>query len=144
MSTSVKPTAPAKKEQTVAQAIANVDAKKAIPMPKLMTTGGKGSGGDYAFDLAAVERTKLSPQLAYTVYGYVHLLNERGLDAGVELSVEDLNSVVIKKHWVENGEDRYLWVDLSTGNTITYKQDVSACLTCSGNQTRMKAIRITK
>jgi len=144
MNTSTKPTAQAKKEQTVAQAIANVDAKKAIPMPKLMTTGGKGAGGDYAFDLAAVERTKLSPQLAYTVYGYVHLLNERGLSAGDEVSVEDLNSVVIKKHWVENGEDRYLWVDLNTGNTITYKQDVSACLTCSGNQTRMKAIRIRK
>ena len=108
MTTSNKPTAQAKKEQTVAQAIANVDAKKAIPMPKPMTTGGKGSGGDYAFDLAAVQRTKLSPQLAYTIYGYVHLLNERGLDAGAELSVEDLNSVVIKKHWVENGEDRYL------------------------------------
>ncbi len=131
-------------EQTAREAAASVDAKKAIPMPKLMTTVGKGSGGDYAFDLSAVERTKLSPQLAYTVYGYVYLLNERGLNAGAELSVEDLNSAVIKKHWVENGEDRYLWVDLSTGNTITYKQDVSACLTCSGNQTRMKAIRITK
>ena len=132
------------KEQTVREAAAAVDARKAIPMPKLMTTGGKGAGGDYAFDLAAVERTKLSPQLAYTIYGYVHLLNERGLAPAAEVSVEDLNSVVIKKSWVENGEDRYLWVDLSTGNTITYKQDVSACLTCSGNQTRMKAIRITK
>ena len=144
MNASTKPTAQAKKEQTAREAAAAVDARKAIPMPKLMTTGGKGSGGDYAFDLAAVQRTKLSPQLAYTIYGYVHLLNERGLSAGAELSVEDLNSVVIKKHWTENGEDRYLWVDLSTGNTITYKQDVSACLTCSGNQTRMKAITITK
>ena len=50
------------KEQTAREAAAAVDARKAIPMPKLMTTGGKGSGGDYAFDLAAVQRTKLSPQ----------------------------------------------------------------------------------
>ena len=133
------------KEQTVKEAMANVDAKKgAIAMPnfQVSTTNSK----EIAFDLEKVATTKLSAQLKYVVAGYVHLLNERGLPAGSKVLVQDINNIVIVDFTViDEDTTHYQWFDFTTGKNVdgVYKQDINPCLTCSGNKLRMKKIRIS-
>ena len=144
MSNAVKSKSVDSKEQTVKEAIANIDAKKgAIAMPnfQVSTTNSK----EIAFDLEKVSTTKLSAQLKYVVAGYVHLLNERGLPAGSKVLVQDINDIVIVDFTViDETTTHYQWFDFTTGKNVdgVYKQDINPCLTCSGNRLRMKKIRL--
>ena len=144
MSNAVKSKSVDSKEQTVKEAMANVDAKKgviAMPNFQVSTTNSK----EIAFDLEKVATTKLSAQLKYVVAGYVHLLNERGLPAGSKVLVQDLNDIVIVDFTVvDEDTTHYQWFDFTTGKNVdgVYKQDINPCLTCSGNKLRMKKIRL--
>ena len=143
MSNVVKSKSEDSKEQTVKEAMANVDARKGISMPnfQVSTTNSK----EIAFDLEKVSTTKLSAQLMYVVAGYVHLLNERGLSAGSKVSVQDINDIVIVDFTVvDEDTTHYQWFDFTTGKNVDgiYKQDINPCLTCSGNRLRMKKIRL--
>ena len=144
MSNVVKSKSVDSKEQTVKEAMANVDAKKgviAMPNFQVSTTNSK----EIAFDLEKVATTKLSAQLKYVVAGYVHLLNERGLPAGSKVLVQDLNDIVIVDFTVvDEDTTHYQWFDFTTGKNVdgVYKQDINPCLTCSGNKLRMKKIRL--
>ena len=152
MSNAVKSKSVDSKEQTVKEAIASVDARKAaIAMPKFQLSRSTNNSNEIAFDLEKVATTELSPQLKYVVAGYVHLLNERGLPAGSKVTIQDLMDVVIVDFTVvDEVTTHYQWFDLTTGKNATtgkngdgvYKQDIKACLTCSGNNLRMKKIRL--
>tara|TARA_Y100001937_G_scaffold90410_1_gene122315 strand:+ start:222 stop:683 length:462 start_codon:yes stop_codon:yes gene_type:complete len=140
------------KEQTVKEAMVNVDARKAaIAMPNFKLSRSTNNSKEIAFDLEKVATTKLSPQLKYVVAGYVHLLNERGLPAGSKVTIQDIMNVVIVDFTViDEVTTHYQWFDFTTGKNATtgvnndgvYNQDIKACLTCSGNKLRMKAIRL--
>ena len=149
MSNVVKSKSVDSKEQTVKEAIANIDAKKGIPMP--FFTVATSNSKEIAFDLEKVSDTKLSPQLKYVVAGYVHLLNERGLPAGSKVLIQDINNIVIVDFTVvDEVTTKYQWFDFTTGKNATtgkngdgiYNQDINACITCSGNKLRMKKIRL--
>ena len=131
------------KEQTVKEAIANIDARKGISMPNFQVS--TSNSKEIAFDLEKVSTTKLSAQLMYVVAGYVHLLNERGLPAGSKVLVQDINDIVIVDFTViDEDTTHYQWFDFTTGKNVdgVYKQDINPCLTCSGNKLRMKKIRL--
>ena len=147
MSNAVKSKSVDSKEQTVKEAIASVDARKAaIAMPKFQLSRSTNNSNEIAFDLEKVATTELSPQLKYVVAGYVHLLNERGLPAGSKVLVQDINNIVIVDFTViDEDTTHYQWFDFTTGKNVdgVYKQDINPCLTCSGNKLRMKKIRIS-
>ena len=130
MSTSVKPTAQAKKEQTVAQAIANVDAKKASFMPSLkVSKGGSKKRGDVRFIPNKLNTVDHSPQTAMVIYAYFHLCNERGLTAGEAwISKQDINDIVIvsdRPHPTKVDKTSYTWKNWQTGEVLedAYIQD---------------------
>ena len=143
MSSLVKSKSVDSKEQTVKEAMANVDARKGISMPNFQVS--TSNSKEIAFDLEKVSTTKLSAQLMYVVAGYVHLLNERGLPAGSKVLVQDINDIVIVDFTVvDEDTTHYQWFDFTTGKNVdgVYKQDINPCLTCSGNRLRMKKIRL--
>ena len=144
MTTSKKPTAQAVKEQTVAQAIANVDAKKKAMMPDLnVSKGGSTSRGEVMYLPSELGNVQHSTQTALTIYGYFHLCNERGLTAGeVYISKQDINDVVIVDHKIVNGdEDCYTWFNFKTGQKHyrTYKQDTFAQYTANKKRYKVMA-----
>ena len=144
MTTSKKPTAQAVKEQTVAQAIANVDAKKKAMMPDLnVSKGGSTRRGEVMYLPSELGNVQQSTQTEVTSYGYFHLCNERGLTAGeVYVSKQDINDVVIVDHKIVNGdEDCYTWFNFKTGQTHyrTYKQDTFAQYTANKKRYKVMA-----
>jgi hypothetical protein len=130
MTTSNKPTAQAKKEQTVAQAIANVDAKKASFMPSLnVSRKGAKKQGDVKFIPNKLNTVDHSPQTAMVIYAYFHLCNERGLTAGEAwISKQDINDIVIvsfRPDPIKVDKTSYTWKNWQTGEVLedAYIQD---------------------
>tara|TARA_A100000172_G_scaffold51136_1_gene32160 strand:+ start:128 stop:577 length:450 start_codon:yes stop_codon:yes gene_type:complete len=146
MSTSVKPNAQAKKEQTVAQAIANVDSKKKAMMPDLkVSKGGSPSRGEVIFLPSELGKVGHSPQTAMTIYGYFHLCNERGLTAGEAwISKQDINDIVIvsdRPHPTKVDKTSYTWKNWQTGEILedAYIQDTFPQYTANAKRYKVMA-----
>jgi len=107
MNTSKKPTAQAKKEQTVAEAQANLNAngstlapeepkQRERVMPKASSQG-KGKSLDtqrISFDPDLLDGAVLPPQMVTIVEAYYDLCDEQGLIYGERVKVSDLNDSV--------------------------------------------------
>jgi hypothetical protein len=107
MNTSKKPTAQAKKEQTVAEAVANLNAKGSTLAPKerkmperMMPTAsaqGKGKSLDtqrISFDPDLLDGAVLPNQMVIIVGAYYDLCDEQKLIYGERVKVSDLNDSV--------------------------------------------------
>ena len=106
MNASIKPTAQAKKEQTVAEAVANLNAKGSTLAPeepkqeRVMPTAssqGKGKSLDtqrISFDPDLLDGAVLPPQMVTIVGAYYDLCDDLGLIYGERVKVSDLNDSV--------------------------------------------------
>ena len=132
-------------DQTVEQAIANLDnkgsqfkpkpsdleKKRALAMPSLkVSRGGSSAQGEVMFLPSELSKVEHSPQTSMTIYGYFHLCSERGLVAGEAwISKQDINDAVIVDFKNRpDGKCDYTWFDFNTGHKYykTYVQDTMA------------------
>ena len=129
------------KDQTVADAIANLDANGSTLAPKMpnlrvSNRGGK-KAGEVMFLPSELGKVPHSPQTAMTIYGYFQLCSERGLEPGKAwISKADINDIVIVSHRVDptNADNTlYTWKNWQTGEVLKdkYVQDTFAQYTAN-------------
>tara|TARA_R110002012_G_scaffold226852_1_gene398999 strand:+ start:157 stop:600 length:444 start_codon:yes stop_codon:yes gene_type:complete len=124
------------KDQTVADAISNLNANGSTLAPKMpdlkVSKQGGRKSGDVMYLPSELGKVPHSPQTAMTIYGYFHLCSERGLVAGEAwISKADINDVVIvsdRTDPVNPDNTLYTWKNWQTGEVLkdVYVQDTFA------------------
>jgi len=129
------------KDQTVADAISNLNANGSTLAPKMpnlkvSNRGGK-KAGEVMFLPSELGKVPHSPQTAMTIYGYFQLCSDRGLEPGEAwISKADINDIVIVSHRVDptNADNTlYTWKNWQTGEVLKdqYVQDTFAQYTAN-------------
>ena len=129
------------KDQTVADAISNLNANGSTLAPKMpdlkVSKQGGRKAGDVMYLPSELGKVPHSPQTAVTIYGYFHLCSERGLVAGEAwISKADINDAVIVSDRVDptNADNTlYTWKNWQTGEVLkdVYVQDTFAQYTAN-------------